>query len=83
MDAEYQGRLESGALAIGGMSEGIEVAAQLAVIGINPLKYLYTKDDFERNLLTKLANRMQHYQKIRDNNLAVAIANQIGRLFKQ
>lgn len=65
------------------MTEGVEIAAQLAVLGFDPLRYLYTEDDFERNLMTELANRVQKWQQQRDRNLAAEIANQVGRLFSK
>jgi hypothetical protein len=69
-------------LATGGIGEGIEVAAQLAIVGLDPLRFLYAKDEFERQLMLHLGKKMSKWQQQRDHNLAVDIANQVGKLFK-
>jgi hypothetical protein len=70
-------------LAIGGREiEGIDVAAQLLVLGLDPLKFLLTEDGFERGLMIELANRSQKYRQIMDQNLARAIANAVAESFR-
>jgi len=64
------------------MNDGIEVAAQLGVLGLDPMEFLRTRDDFERNLMQRVGERMVHYRQLMDHNLAVDIANQVGKLFK-
>jgi hypothetical protein len=41
-----------------------------------------TTDPFERSLMVELANELARVRKTLDNNLAVEIANQVGKLFK-
>ena len=65
------------------MNEGIESAAQMALLGLDPFRFLDTHDYFERALLIQLHNRVMVLKKIQDENLAVAIANNVGRLFKK
>jgi hypothetical protein len=61
----------------------INAAAQIGVVGMDPLAFLKTTDGFERNLMLAVADRMMHYRQMLDKNLAVEIANQVGKLFKQ
>lgn len=82
MATEYQCRSRPRNLAIGGIAEGIDAAAQMAVIGLDPLRFLYTRSSFERQLLGRLAERIKFYHDIERRNLAVEIANQVGKLFK-
>jgi len=46
------------------------------------MRYLETRDNFERALMQKLAEELIEIRKIMDLNLATAIANQVGKLFK-
>jgi hypothetical protein len=67
----------------GGVSEGlIDTAAEMAMLGLDPLKFLYTKDDMERDLFFVLRDKLIEQREKFDNNLAVAIATQINELFK-
>jgi hypothetical protein len=69
-------------MASGGMTERIEEAAQMAALGLDPFKYLESRDSMERAMLVQLSNRTLEMRNILDNNLAVAIANNVGKLFK-
>ena len=64
------------------MREGIEAAGQLGVLGLDPLRFLYCRDPFERQLMLEVAKVIHKYQDRRDRNMAVDIANQVGKLFK-
>jgi hypothetical protein len=65
----------------GGSVEGIKVAAQLGAVGLNPLEFLYTKDSIKRALMIKLAELMVKEKQRYDHNLAVEIANAVGKAF--
>jgi len=54
----------------------------MAVLGLDPFRYLYSRDTDERILMIELSNEMIEVKKIMDHNLAVDIANMVGRLFK-
>jgi hypothetical protein len=70
-------------LAVGGIdTEALSMAAQLGALGIDPMRFLETKDPFERNLLIELASKISEYKTKMDHNLAVDIANSVGKLFK-
>ena len=55
----------------------------MAFLGLDPWKYLYCKDPVERALFHEMAEQIHELQETRDHNLAVEIANQVGRLFKR
>jgi hypothetical protein len=46
------------------------------------LVFLRTKDDFERNLILYLAQKVYDQRVILDKNLAAYIAENVGKLFK-
>lgn len=64
------------------MTERIQEAAQMAALGLDPLRYLQSRDIMERSMFVEIHNRVQEIQNTRDKNLATEIANQVGRLFK-
>lgn len=66
----------------GNVTGGIETAASLAVFGLDPIRFLHLKDPLERDLMIELGKRIQKLQEIKDHNLAVKIAEQVGKLFK-
>lgn len=57
-----------------GAAPAIEVAAQLGVLGIDPMLFLNSKTEFERTLLLELANAMAKERQRLDRNLAIEIA---------
>ena len=65
------------------MTERIKEAAQMAALGLDPFRYLETRDMNERVMLTTLYNEVYEIRKIMDHNLAVEIANMVGQLFKR
>jgi hypothetical protein len=65
------------------MSERIEEAAQMAALGLDPFKYLHSEDITERTMLIELHNRVRDIREKMDENLAVEIANNVGKLFKK
>jgi hypothetical protein len=67
----------------GSVKEGIDVAAQMAVVGIDPLDFLRCNDEFDRGMLLELGNRIMYYKHIMDENLAKRIANEVGKLFSK
>jgi hypothetical protein len=68
----------------GSVEEGLSLAADIAALGMPSLalKYLYTKSIFERGMVERLAEKVSDSRKILDHNLAVEIANEVGKLFK-
>jgi hypothetical protein len=64
------------------MNEGMDAAARLGALGIDPLRFLNTKDDFERNMMLMLGDKILKQKQILDHNLAVEIASAVGKLFK-
>ena len=58
------------------------MAAQMGALGMDAMKFLETKDGFERNLLIELAERTAKFRQQLDHNLAVDIANSVGKLLK-
>lgn len=64
------------------MNEGMDAAARLGALGIDPLRFLYAKDDFERNLMLVLGDKVLQQKQILDKNLAIEIASAVGKLFK-
>lgn len=70
-------------MANGGIdTEALDVAAQLGALGLDAMRFLETRDDFERTLMLELAKRIEEQRRKLDHNLAVDIANSVGRLFK-
>jgi hypothetical protein len=64
-------------------TEAVETASRLGAIGLDPLKFLNTKSSIERSLMIHLANRIIAHKEIQDQNLAVKIAENVGKLFKK
>lgn len=64
------------------LSEIVDTAAQLGALGLDPMRFLETRDETERNLMVELGRRIYEHKKIMDHNLAVNIANNVGKLFK-
>ena len=52
----------------------------IASAGLDAMRFLDSKDSFERNLMIKIAERVVHVQQVRDRNLAVRIVNGVGKL---
>lgn len=63
--------------------EFIKTAAQLAVLGLDPMRFLETKDGLERSIMVELGRHMAELKGKMDHSLAVDIANQVGKLFKR
>jgi hypothetical protein len=70
-------------VASGGSPRIVESAAQLAFFGLDPFKFLNCRDPVERMIFIEMAKYLQKMHEVRDHNLAVEIANQVGRLFKK
>jgi hypothetical protein len=64
------------------LSELVGAAAQLGALGLDPMRFLDTHEEVERNLMMEVGKRMYDLKKEFDHNLAVNIANQVGKLFK-
>jgi hypothetical protein len=64
------------------LSDMIGLAAQLGALGLDPMKFINTRDDVERSFMAELARRISEEKSRMDHNLAVDIANQVGKLFK-
>lgn len=52
-----------------------------AVLGVG-IGVLYAEDPDERLALAAITNKAQEYADHRDRNLAIAISNQVAKLFK-
>lgn len=61
------------------LRQAVDVAAQIGVLGLDPLKFLNTRDPAERYLMIRLARRMEHYHKEMHKHLAGQIAQVIAR----
>ena len=64
------------------LGEMLEVAAQLGALGLDPMKFLSTRDEDERNFMVELGKRIFELKSQMDKNLAIEIANNVGKLFK-
>lgn len=53
----------------------------MALLGIDPLRYLNTTDDLERDMLIEIHNRAIRIDEIRRHNLAAEIAREVSKLF--
>lgn len=62
--------------------ESIKVAGELGALGLDSMRFLETKDDFERHLMLVLAKEIGEARAALDENLATAIANKVGQLIK-
>lgn len=58
----------------------LDVAAQIAVLGLDPLPYLTTQDDTERAMYIEIAKRAQNYREMLNKALAIEIANAVGKM---
>jgi hypothetical protein len=63
--------------------EGIRTAGELGALGLDPMRYLETKDGFERNLMVVVGQEIANARQRLDHNLAIDIANNVGKLFKK
>ena len=70
-------------MASGGIPRIVESAAQLTYLGFDPWRFLNCRDPIEMAIYQGVAKEVKRLQDIRDHNLAVNIANQVGRLFKK
>jgi hypothetical protein len=61
----------------------IELAAQLASLGLPLDKLLSLKDPFEINIYVMIANRIQELRKHDQEQLAIAIANKVGAMLQK
>jgi len=59
------------------------MAAQMGALGMDWMRFLETRDPFERNLMVELAKRISKYKQQMNHGLAVDIANSVGQLFKK
>jgi hypothetical protein len=64
------------------LSELIDTAAQLGALGLDSMKFLYTRDDTERNFMMEVGRKVYEKKRDMDHNLAIDIANNVGKLFK-
>ncbi len=55
----------------------------MASVGLDPYRYLYCEDPIERMMLVELYNRTVKNAEMIQENLAIQIANQVGKLFKK
>lgn len=53
----------------------------MAAVGIDPTRFLLTKDSVERTTYLKVLERAVELKKVLDHNLAIEIANAVGKLF--
>jgi len=65
----------------GGRLEGIQLAAQLGGVGLNPLEFLDSKDPVRIMLMRELAEKLAEEKKMWNEQLAVSIANAVGKAF--
>lgn len=63
------------------LGEMLEVAAQLGALGLDAMKFIQTRDEDDRNFMVELGKRIAEHKQKMDHNLAVDIANQVGKLF--
>jgi hypothetical protein len=60
--------------------EFVETAGQIGALGLDPMRFLETKSDFERNLILKVAEQVAKNRQMMDKNLAIEIANNLGKV---
>lgn len=69
-------------MAIGGVTEGIiRAAAEMLALGLDPLRFIYTQNELERQILIEVKNQALEVKGILDQRLAVEIANQVSKIF--
>lgn len=61
--------------------EVIDVAGQLAALGLDPFRFLNSRDMFERSMLQKLAERIDYHTFKIHERLAITIANEVAKKF--
>lgn len=59
--------------------EEIEAAAMVAFAGIDPGRFLATKDPLEQEVIQAVADRCLELHRLRDENLATMIANNVAK----
>lgn len=65
------------------MNEGIlDVAAELAALGVNPLPLLTTKNDIIRSFYFNIHERLAKIKDMQTKNLAMEIANEVMKRIK-
>jgi hypothetical protein len=64
------------------LSELVDAAAQLGALGLDSMRFLYTRDEVERNFMMEVGRRVYERKRELDHNLAIDIANSVGKLFK-
>ena len=64
------------------LNELVDTAAQLGALGLDAMKFLYTRDETERNFMMEVGRKVYDKKRDMDHNLAVDIANNVGKLFK-
>lgn len=53
----------------------------MALLGLDPMRYLYCRDPMERAMLVELHNRVHELHKVDQENLATQIANKVSKMF--
>jgi hypothetical protein len=61
------------------LNQQLDLAAQLLILGLDPLHYLNCDDDFERAVILKIAKRAVHHKMEIDKHLAYRIGEVIAR----
>ena len=72
------GGLLGGSLSGGPDDEEIETAAMIAEAGLDAIRFLITEDELEAAAIAATAARTIARNELRDQNLAVRIANAVG-----
>jgi len=62
--------------------ESIKVAGQLGALGLDPMRFLETRDGLERQLMLMVGQEVADSVQKMHHSHAVDIANQVGKLFK-
>lgn len=65
------------------MTERIDEAASMASLGLDPFRYLESRDVSERIMIAQLHNKMVEIDTVRRENLAIEIASKVSQLFKK
>lgn len=61
----------------------INGAAQMSALGIDPMIYLTTTNNLEREIIIEIANRSLATRRVLDKNLANEIASAVSQIFKK
>lgn len=76
---QYQGRSRKRVLADGKISEGIiDLAAEMAVLGIDPLPFLRSRNSLEHAIYIKLRDKAAEKRDIQMSNFASEIAKRFS-----